>query len=146
MEEPRNAPSIRLLKMYLKDLSFESPNAPAAYMKSTEPQIELRLSLNQRRFDGDQWEVTLSIDATARSGEETLFIIEVEHAGLFEIRNVPQEHMDRLLLVECPTLLFPFTRQIVHQATADGGFPPLMVEPINFLGLFENRAAQRRPE
>jgi preprotein translocase subunit SecB len=142
LSETDQLPSIRLQRMYVKDLSFENPGAPEAFRGPIEPQIELRLGLARRQLETDLWEVALTINATARAGEKTIFIVELEHAGLFEVRNISGEQLERLLMVECPALLLPFTRQIIHQATSDGGFPPLLVEPVNFHALFENRGQQ----
>lgn len=145
MSEPENAPVFRMQKIYVKDMSFENPNAPATYLKSAEPKVDFRLSVDNRKVDADLWEVTLSVNATVTDKETTLFIIEVEHAGLFQLKHIPDEHFGRVLGVECPTILFPFTRQIVCQATLDGGFAPLLMEPINFLAMYENglRAQQQ---
>lgn len=132
-----SAPLVRLQKMYVKDLSFESPGAPRTFMTAEQPDVEMRLSMDRRHFDPDLWEVSLNVTVTAKAGEETYFIVEVEHAGLFQVRNVPGEHIERLLFVDGASLLLPFTRQIIHQATSDGGFPPLLVEPIDFRALYE---------
>jgi preprotein translocase subunit SecB len=86
--------------------------------------------------------VELKLDAKAVRGDETLFIVEVTYAGLFQIRNVPQEHMHPLLLIECPRLLFPFARQIIADATRQGGFPPLLIDPVDFAALYRQRVAQ----
>ena len=88
------------------------------------------------------FEIELKLEARATRGDETLFIIEVVYAGLFQIRNVPQEHVHPLLLIECPRLLFPFARQIVADATRQGGFPPLMIDPVDFAALYRQRMAE----
>ena len=136
-----NAPVFRLQKLYVKDLSFENPNAPAVFFaKESEPKVDLNLGLKNKKLDDDHWEVSLAITAkiTDTKNEKTLFIAEIEHAGAFLIKNVPEEHMPTLLAVECPTVIFPFTRQIISQASVDGGFIPFLMEPVNFLAIFEN--------
>ncbi|MEF3169233.1 MAG: protein-export chaperone SecB [Deltaproteobacteria bacterium] len=140
-------PVFRLQKMFLKDLSFENPNAPDIYLaKIEEPKIDLKLGLKHNKLENDHWEVILTItaDLKNKSDEKTIFIIEAEHAGIFLLKNIPEEHLPRVLGVDCPTYLFPFTRQILAQATIDGGFPPFLMEPINFHALFENAQRERR--
>jgi len=141
-------PEFRMQKMYIKDLSFENPNAPQVFTdrQKTEPAVEVNLQLNNKQIDADHWEVALQITAKVSSKEESkvLFILEIEHAAVFMLRNIPGEHMAMLLGVDCPTLLFPFTRQIVSQVSLDGGFVPFLMEPVNFMALFQN--AQKKKE
>lgn len=144
MSQTDTTPIFRLQKMYVKDLSFENPNAPQVYVEPGEPKVDFRLNVGNRKIDDEHWEVTLSVTATVTSQEKTVFITEVEHAGLFQLKNIPSEHMERVVGVECPTLLFPFTRQIVAQATIDGGFVPLLMDPINFLAMYENGVLSRQ--
>lgn len=145
MSRPDNTPNalFRLEKMYLKDLSFENPNAPAVFRQATEPKVEVNLSLKNRKVDGDRWEVALTITVTVNSGDTSLFIVEAEHAGVFLLENIPEKHLPVVLAVDCPTLLFPFTRQIVCQAVLDGGFMPFLMEPVNFLALYQSAKKQK---
>ena len=140
-------PVFRLLKMYVKDLSFENPNAPDIFQtQQSSPQVEVNMGLKNRQVTGDQWEVLLSITAKINDGEndKTLFIIEIEHGGVFLLQNIPEEHMPMVLAVDCPTLIFPFTRQILSQLSVDGGFMPFLMEPVNFMALYQN--AQKNQE
>lgn len=146
-------PIFRLQKMYVKDLSFENPDAPDVFLSKGEPKVEVNLGLKQRKLEADDhYEVTLSITANVTNSqtEKTLFVIEVEHAGVFLLKNIPEEHITPILSVECPSLLFPFTRQIISQASVDGGFIPFLMEPVNFMGLYENsrrqQAAKEQPQ
>lgn len=143
-----DAPVFRLQKMYVKDLSFENPNAPDVFFeKNAEPKVELNLSIKQRKMAAeDHWEVALAVTAKIVNGEKdkTLFIIEAEHAGLFLLKNIPEEHLPAVLNVECAALLFPFTRQIISQTSVDGGFIPFLLEPVNFLALYENSKKQKQ--
>lgn len=148
------SPIFRLQKMYVKDLSFENPNAPAVFTaKQNEPKVEINLGLKNNRLEGDSlYEVTISITAKVTHGQDevkTLFIIEVEHCGVFTIKNIPEQHIPAVLAVDCPTMMFPYTRQIISQLTVDGGFVPFLMEPVNFLALFQNQqrqaAAQENP-
>jgi preprotein translocase subunit SecB len=141
-------PEFRMQKMYIKDLSFENPNAPEVFTdrQKMDPAVEVNLQLNNKQIDDDHWEVALQITAKVSTKEDSkvLFILEIEHAAVFMLKNIPQEHIPMLLGVDCPTLLFPFTRQVVSQVSIDGGFVPFLMEPVNFMALFQN--AQKKKE
>lgn len=146
-KESAPRPEFRMQKMFIKDLSFENPNAPEVYItpQSSEPKVELNLNLNHKAVDGDHYEVALQVYAkvATKDDDKTLFILEIEHAGIFLVKNIPAEHVEMVLGVDCPTLLFPFTRQIVSQVTVDGGFSPFLMEPVNFMALFQNAKAKK---
>jgi preprotein translocase subunit SecB len=139
-------PRFAMRGQYIKDLSFENPRAPVSLMGSKEaPKVELNLDLQAQRIDTHLYELSMVIKVNA-SSEEPLFVLELEYAGLFELVNIPAELMERVLLVDSAFTLFPFARRIVADATRDGGFPPLILEPIDFVGLFELRKAQAEAE
>jgi len=136
-------PGIHVLGQYIKDLSFENPGAPNSLRASDKaPNLEVNVNVNARPMSETDFEIELKLDAKAKRGGETLFIIEINYAGMFQIRNVPQEHMHPIILVECPRLLFPFARQILPDATRQGGFPPLMIDPVDFAALYRQRLAE----
>ena len=137
-------PGIHVLGQYIKDMSFENPGAPRSLRPNDKaaPKLDVNVNVNAKPQSATEFEIELKLEAKAVRGDETLFIIEVTYAGLFQIRNVPQEHVHPLLLIECPRLLFPFARQIVADATRQGGFPPLMIDPVDFAGLYRQRAAE----
>lgn len=140
---PTQQPGIHVLGQYIKDLSFENPSAPRSLRPSDKaPKLDVNVNVNARPQSETEFEIELKLEAKAARGEETLFIAEVNYAGLFQIRNVPQEHMHPLLLIECPRLLFPFARQIIADATRQGGFPPLMIDPVDFAALYRQRVAE----
>lgn len=144
-----DGPAFRLRKLYVKDLSFENPNAPEIYFATeSQPKVDMNLGLKNRKLDDEHWEVSLNITAKIvdEKNDKTLFIVEVEHAGSFYMKNIPEEHMPMVLGVECPTVIFPYTRQIVSQASVDGGFMPFLMEPVNFLALFENSRKKKPAE
>ncbi|GAB4340631.1 MAG: protein-export chaperone SecB [Desulfobulbaceae bacterium] len=147
-EQNANGPVFRMQKMYLKDFSFESPNAPEIFLdRNQEPKVDLNLQLNSRKVDEDHWEVSLNITAKMtdkNADDKILFIVELEHAGVFTLKNIPEEHIQRVLAIDCPLMLFPFTRQIISQASVDGGFMPFLMEPINFIALYESAQRQQR--
>lgn len=138
-----SAPSVAINAQYVKDLSFENPGAPASLVAQKEaPKIEIALNLEAKAIQADAHEVTLQITATAKTGESTLFVVELSYAGLFTLANIPQDQKEMILLIHCPTILFPFARRVLSDATRDGGFQPLMLEPIDFAGLYQQRKAQ----
>jgi preprotein translocase subunit SecB len=148
-QDSKETPILRMQKMYIKDFSFENPNSPEIFRasQSSEPNVELNLQLNNKKVGDDHWEVALEINAKVVTKEENprvLFILEIEHAAVFLLKHIPDQHMPMVLGVECPTLLFPFTRQIISQISVDGGFMPFLMEPVNFMALFQN--AQKNKE
>jgi preprotein translocase subunit SecB len=137
------APQVGIISQYVKDLSFENPNAPAVYQWQTQPQIEVGFDIGSTKLSDEIYEVTLKVDVRARADGQTAFAVELLYAGLVGMRNVPEEQVQPFLLAEAPRILFPFARQIVTQTVQDGGFPPLLLEPIDFGGLYMQRAAQQ---
>ena len=136
------SPVFRMQKMYIKDFSFENPNSPSVFQApNQEPKVEVNLKLTNKQLDDDHYEVALQITAKILdkgNDDKTMFIMEIEHAAAFLMKNIPEEHHEMVLGVDCPTLLFPFTRQIVSQISVDGGFIPFLMEPINFMALYQN--------
>lgn len=143
-------PVFRLQKMYIKDLSFESPNAPNIYLnRNQEPKVDFNLELKSQKIDDDHREVSIAITAKImdkNADDQLMFIVEIEHAAVFLLKNIPAEHLERVLAVDCPLMLFPFTRQIVSQVSVDGGFMPFLMEPINFIALYENSKRQQQQD
>lgn len=144
--DPATAPSMRVLAQYVKDLSFENPKAPASFQTETAPNMEVNVDVQARGLNTDQYEVELSVAARAMQGEEALFVVETTYAGVFEIKNVPREQLEMVMVVECPRLLFPFLRQIVADATRNGNYPPLLMEPIDFLGIYAANAERAKQQ
>jgi preprotein translocase subunit SecB len=132
------APPVLVNAQYIKDLSFEAPTAPGVFqlMQQQQPEINVNINVDTNKFDENVFEVILSMAANATIGEETAFILELEYAGVFTL-NCPPEHLQPLVFIECPRLLFPFARAILAQITRDGGFPPLMVGSVDFVAMFQ---------
>jgi len=145
-QNPEEQPVLRMQKLFIKDVSFENPNAPDVFMvQQGEPKVEVNLTLNNRKLEQDDlYEVSLSITAKITHGEDSkvLFIVEVEHGAIFLLKNIPEEHIKALLAVDCPSMMFPYTRQIISQLSVDGGFIPFLMEPVNFLALYQNSQKQ----
>ncbi|MGX7745752.1 protein-export chaperone SecB [Rhodopseudomonas parapalustris] len=130
-------PQLNVLAQYTKDLSFENPNAPASLApQQQQPAINIQINVGANNVAENEYEVTLSIDGKAESGSSVLFSFELAYAGVFRVLNVPQENLHPLIMIECPRLLFPFAREIIASAVRDGGFPPLMLDPVDFVGLY----------
>jgi preprotein translocase subunit SecB len=138
------SPAAGLISQYVKDLSFENPNAPAVYQSQQGPQINVQFDIGAGQVGEDVHEVTLKIEVRAESDGKTAFLVELSYAGLFGLRNIPDEHVQPFLLGEAPRLLFPFARRVVADTIRDGGFPPLLLEPIDFQGLYLQQAAQQQ--
>ena len=141
-----NLPQVGVVAQYVKDLSFENPNAPAVYQWQSQPQMDVQFNIGASQVGQDVHEVALKIDITAKATEGTAFKIELVYAGLFALRNIPTEQMQPFMLAEAPRILFPFARRIIADATLDAGFPPLLLDPIDFAGLYMQRAAQQQAE
>ena len=136
-------PMMRVLNQYVKDLSFENPNAPQAVRPDLpQPQVEVAVDVNARRVEGDAYEVELACSAKASRDGSAVFVVECNYAGLFLIQNVPQDQIEGILLVTAPQLLFPFARQVIANATRDGGFMPLLLEPLDFAGMYQTQRAR----
>ncbi|MCB8840587.1 protein-export chaperone SecB [Aurantimonas sp. VKM B-3413] len=145
--EGSNPPAINILTQYIRDLSFESPNAPGVLRGQTRgPAINIGVNVgaNQIPNTDGEYDVRLTLNAKAGEGAEMLFHVELEYGGVFRLQNFPQEHLLPVLFIECPRLLFPFARQVVADITRNGGFPPLMIDPIDFAQLFQQRMAEER--
>jgi preprotein translocase subunit SecB len=130
-------PQLNVLAQYTKDLSFENPNAPASLApQSSPPQINIQINVGANNVAQNEYEVTLTVDGKAENAGKMIFSFELAYAGVFRIQNVPQENLHPLIMIECPRLLFPFAREIIATAVRDGGFPPLMLDPVDFVGLY----------
>ncbi|MGE0005536.1 MAG: protein-export chaperone SecB [Parvibaculaceae bacterium] len=140
--QPGAQPSMRILGQYLKDLSFENPHAPQSLApQKAQPEINISINVNARNLAPSDFEVELHIDAKATSESKIVFAAEILYAGVFRLENFPQNMLHPAVLIECPRMLFPFARQILSDATRNGGFPPLMLDPIDFASMYQKRMA-----
>jgi len=144
--EQQKRPPLLINGQYVKDLSFEAPNTPQVFSQMGEaPNIKVDIDVQAEPKQQDVFEVVLKVRAEARAKEQLAYLLEVEYAGIFTL-NVPQEHLGPVVLIECPMILFPFLRRIVADCTGDGGFAPLMLSPIDFAQLYQQRAQQAPAE
>jgi preprotein translocase subunit SecB len=142
-QAPQEQPSLRILGQYLKDLSFENPNAPQSLGQDTQPEISISVNVNARPLATTDFEVELHLDAKATAQDKVAFAAELVYAGTFRLENFPPQMLHPAVLIECPRLLFPFARQILAEATRNGGFPPLMLDPIDFAAMYQRRMQQQ---
>lgn len=138
---PPQQPSFVVKGQYIKDLSFENPHAPQSLVdNAAQPAIDVNVDLKAQKIQDDMYEMTLHIAAKANADNNPLFLVDLAYAGIFHIKNVPQEHIEPMIMIECPFVLFPFARRVIADVTRDGGFPPLMLDPIDFQALYmQNR-------
>jgi preprotein translocase subunit SecB len=142
-------PQLNVLAQYVKDLSFENPNAPRSLQQQqAQPQINIQINVNAKPLAGTDYEIELKIEGRAEIAGATplfLFGFDLVYAGVFRIQNVPQENLHPLIMIECPRLLFPFARELIATAVRNGGFPPLMIDPVDFVSLYRQRLAEQAP-
>lgn len=141
------APAINALAQYAKDLSFENPNAPRSLQpQETGPAITIQVNVNAQQLAETDFEVVLTLEGDAKVNNDVLFAFELKYAGIFRMRNIPQDQMHPAVMIECPRLLFPFARQIVAEAVRNGGFPPLYIDPIDFVSLYRQKMMEAQAE
>jgi preprotein translocase subunit SecB len=127
---------------YVKDLSFENPGAPQSLRgRQTAPTINISINVHGGQIVNGEVEVELKLDVRAVDGETVLFAIELVYAGLFRLTNIPPDAVQQLMMIQCPQLLFPFARQIIADASRNGGFPPLMIDPVDFVTIYRQKLA-----
>ncbi len=141
-----NSPSVGILSQYIKDMSVENPNSPDSFQWEEQPQIDVQFNIGSRTFGEDMHEVELKINVTAKADKGTAFIVELAYAALIGMRNVPEEQQHPFLFGEAPRIIFPFARRILADAVRDAGFPPLMLEPMDFNALYMQQLAQKQGE
>jgi preprotein translocase subunit SecB len=137
-----HAPQINVLAQYVKDLSFENPNAPRSLQPSQQPSINLQINVNAKPLSDTDFEIELMVEGKAEAAGTVLFTFELVYAGIFRMTGVPQEASQAVMMIECPRLLFPYAREIVSSAVRNGGFPPLMIDPVDFVSLYRQKMAQ----
>src|SRR5439155_6964859 len=134
--EPGDEAQVSILAQYIKDLSVENPSAPQVFQWQVQPNLDVQFNINVETVADDVHEIVLKIEVTARSENGVHFVVDLSYAGLFGLRNIPAEALQPFLLVEAPRLIFPFARQIVAEAVSSSGFPPLLLDPIDFTSAY----------
>jgi preprotein translocase subunit SecB len=136
-------PGFGIEKLYVKDASIEVPNAPQIFTDRTGPQVNVELGNSAQKLDDGIFEVSIKVTVTAKIGEKTAFLVEVTQAGIFAIRNVPEENLEVIVSVTCPNILFPYAREAVSDMVTRAGFAPVLLNPINFEALFMQQKQQQ---
>ena len=139
-------PTFSIEKIYLKDLSVEVPNAPEVFLETEAPSMEVNINSAARTVQEGMFEVVLSVTITARIKEKAVFLVEVAQAGVFQIRNVPQQDMGPLLGIACPNTLFPYVRETISTVTSRAGFQPVLLAPMSFENIYQQQLAQSQPQ
>ena len=137
MSDAQNQPVFSIEKLYVKDISLEIPNAPQVFLEREAPQVDIQLHHESTNIDEGVFQTVLTVTVTAKVKEKTLFLAEVGQAGIFVIRNVPQGDMDPILGIACPNILYPYVREVVSDVVGRAGFPPVVLSPVNFEGLYQ---------
>ncbi len=133
-------------RIYVKDISFESPNAPAIFRKEWQPEVKLDLDTRSEKLEDNMFEVILSLTVTTTVGGETAFLCEVQQAGIFAVPELQDAQMAHMLASFCPNILFPYVREVISDATSRAGFPPVMLNPMNFEVLYQQQQAQKQQQ
>ena len=141
-----NEPAIGLISQYIKDLSVENPNAPDSYQWQGQPQLDVQFNINARMIEAEVHEVGLKVTITAKAEQGTAYIIDLDYCGLIGMRNITEEQAHPFLFAEAPRILFPFVRRIISDAVRDTGYPPLLLDPIDFQGLYMQRMQEKQAE
>ena len=139
----QEAPTFAIEKLYIKDFSLDVPNAPAIFLERDTPEVGLQLQTGALKVGDDIFEVTLTATVTAKLGEKVVFLVEVAQAGLFVIRNVPEENLEPLLAIACPNILFPYAREVVSTSVTRAGFAPVILQPVNFEAMYAARTQEQ---
>lgn len=141
-QQQPTGPSLNVLAQFVKDFSFENPNAPRTLMQAPQqPSINVQINVNTKQMSNTDFEVELKLEGKAEVAGSTLFGFDLLYAGVFRLQNIPQENVPPLLMIECPRLLFPFAREIVAGAVINGGYPPLLLDPVDFVSLYQQKMA-----
>lgn len=130
-------------KIYVKDLSLEVPNAPQIFLQREQPEIQVQLHTEGTGVDEGVYQCLLTVTVTARIGDKTMFLVEAAQGGIFQIRNVPQPDLDPILSIACPNILFPYARETISETISRAGFPPVLLAPVNFEVLYQQRLEQQ---
>ena len=140
---PGQGPQLNVLAQYTKDLSFENPNAPKSLQQTgQQPAISIQINVTPKQLTPTDFEVELKLEGKAELAGSTLFSFDLTYAGVFRLQNIPQENISPVVMIECPRLLFPFARQLIAHAVVNGGYPPLMLDPVDFVALYRQKAEQ----
>lgn len=143
-KQPRDAGQLAIQKIYIKDLSFEAPNTPTVFTEKLNPSVDIHYSNETKDLGEDQHEVVLSVTVTVKQDDRNVYLVEVQQAGIFTISGFPVEHLPAILATACPNILFPYAREVVCDIAMKGGFPQILLAPVNFDMLYAQELQRRR--
>ncbi len=145
-EDQKAAPQIALQKMFVKDISFEAPNSPAIFQQQSQLDVQLNIGQQARPMENNDYEVLLTVTVTAKAGEQTAYLVEVQQGGVFHIEGLEQAQTHGALGAYCPAVLFPYARQIISDLVGNGGFPPLLLQHMNFDAMYADQMRRQQEE
>jgi preprotein translocase subunit SecB len=143
---PSAPPQVKILAHFVRDLSFENVGAIEGTSAEGTPEISIQVNLDGKHIGEDRYQVNMKLTAKAVNGEHTRFMVELDYAGIFSINNVQKDHIHPMMFIECPRLILPFARRVMADATRDGGYPPLMLDNVDFAMLYRQKLEQLREE
>ncbi|HCA27687.1 MAG TPA: protein-export chaperone SecB [Betaproteobacteria bacterium] len=143
-EQPQDQPVFSIEKIYLKDLSLEIPNAPQVFLEREAPQLDVQLHTEGMPVDEGLFESLLTVTVTAKLNEKTMFLVEAVQAGVFQLRNIPEDQVAPVMGITCPNILFPYAREVVSDVVTRAGFPPVLLNPVNFETLYEQQQTDQQ--
>ena len=138
-------PVFSVEKLYVKDLSVEVPNAPAIFMERESPQMDVNLSTASQSLGENLYQTSITVTVTAKTADKTMFLVECSQAGIFRIQNVPDDQLPMVLGIGCPNIVFPYLRETISDVVIRAGFPPVLLNPVNFEALYQQQLAQQQP-
>ena len=141
MADDNQTPVFQIQRMYLKDLSLEQPNSPQILLEQAQPAVDIQLGLGAEPIADGVYEVAVTATVTTKVGDKTLFLVEAKQAGIFEIRNIPEEQLQPIIGIACPGMVYPYLRAIVSDICTRAGFPPVMLAEVNFQAMYEQQQA-----
>ncbi len=145
-DDAQPAPNVRIVTHFVRDLSFENVAAQEGTQAQGKPEINIMVNLDATAAGEDRYQVAMKVNATAKADETTRFITELDYVGVFEIKNVPEAHIHPFLFIECPRQILPYARRVISDVTRDGGFPPLMLDNVDFAALYKQKLEEVRAE
>lgn len=144
MSDAQNQPTFSIEKVFVKDISLEIPNSPQVFLERDAPTVDIQLHHNSSQVDDGVYQTILTVTVTAKVKDKTMFLVEVGQAGVFVIRNIPGAELDAVLGIACPNILFPYAREVVADTTVRAGFPPVVLNPVNFESIYQQAVQQQQ--
>jgi len=141
---PNNDKQFAIQKLFIKDISFESPNAPLVFTEKWEPSVDINLTSNASKAPQDLYEVSITVTVTVKNNDKTAYLVEATQVGIFGAKGFPEDEMGPLLGSFCPNILFPYLREVVSELVTKGGFPPMLLNPVNFDALYAQHAQDKK--